>query len=287
MVWILTTLFILENTLLAIRYREKILNVLKKAETRLKSKSKGSVHFLDRQDAWYSKSPLLVLHGAGYNGCKYNNSKEGIDHGISAGYKVIEIDVGITSDSFFVLTHRFEPDGEIVFCKRPSLKEFLEEGALEGETALSLEQFVNLYRDNSTVSFLIDCAHGIEYEVAKYLATLCDDTFLDKIVFQVHTLKMLKQISSIERYKNLHYNGTSKEILEILPLLKKYNVHTCSIADKEICYDNNDIIQIINSGMHVFSYVVNHNRRLQYDLDMGIRGFFTDAINPCSIEHKR
>lgn len=215
----------------------------------------------------------------GYNGYKYNNSKEGIDKGILDGYRVIEVDVGITSDNNMVLTHRFEPDDEIIFEGRPSLDDFLKKGALEGETALSLEMFVDLYKDTDTY-FLVDCAHGIEINVAERLSSLCKEEFFDKIIFQVHTKELLDQIYKMKKFKHIHYNNTSKKILDDLPFLIEKNVHTCSIADREIKETNCDLKQILQSGLHIFAYVVNHDRRLRHDLRIGVSGIFTDAIKP-------
>ena len=105
-----------------------------------------SIYFADEENAWYISSPIIILHGAGggQNG-RYLNTEEGIIRGIQLGYKVIEIDIGITSDNESVLTHRFRPDDEVVFDHRPTLSEFLSFGAPVGETALSLNLFLQKF----------------------------------------------------------------------------------------------------------------------------------------------
>lgn len=104
------------------------------------------IQYVDEPEAWYSNENIIILHGAGgVNGARYNNSKEGIVRGICCGYKVIEIDLGLTAEKVPVLTYRFKPDDEIIFQGVPSLSKFLSSGALEGETPLTLEMFIEQY----------------------------------------------------------------------------------------------------------------------------------------------
>lgn len=279
MVWIILSLFMLENALLAVKYRAKIIKLFRYLSSRIDNDRNEIIHIEDEDNAWYSTAPTLILHGGGYNGHRYNNSKEGIDAGIKK-YSVIEIDVGITSDNVLVLTHRFEPDDEIIFDSKPTLDEFMKNGALEGETPLSLKQFVNFYNENDSVYFLVDCAHGIEMKVASELVKICDEKFLDRLIFQVHGIELLKKISNMKRFKNIHYNGTLNEISQMLHVLRENNIHTCSVMDREIAPENPALICVKESGIHIFSYVVNHNRRLQRDLKLGVDGVFTDVLSP-------
>lgn len=230
----------------------------------------------------YAISLCCFAWCGGVQGKKYNNTEEGIIRGIQEGYRVIEIDVGITSDNEYVLTHRFRPDDEIIFEKRPTLAEFLVQGAPEDETALSLQTFIDKFTETNTY-FLIDCAHGIEEGVFDWFRDNVSNEQRRHFIFQVHTPVMLKHVFDAGVFENIHYNGHVSEIVSVLDLLKECNVHTCSISDEEIISENALFMRIIDSGLHVIAYTINHERRLKKLIGLGVSGCFSDYITPSKL----
>lgn len=97
-------------------------------------------------DAWFiSDSPILIAHsGGGINGYVYTNSKEAILQSIASGYRVIEVDVSMTSDGVPVLSHDFRPDHEQLFNSLPTLEVFLNTPMECNLTPLTLSDFVKL-----------------------------------------------------------------------------------------------------------------------------------------------
>lgn len=118
----------------------------------------------------------------------------------------------MTSDNEIVLTHRFQPDGEIIFSHKPTLKEFLDIGAPEGETALSLQSFFQKY-SKADCYFLIDCAHGIEEIVCNWIGKNVNPEVRKHLIFQVHTQSMLYNIYKTGVFENIHYNGEARAII--------------------------------------------------------------------------
>lgn len=282
MIYILGFLFMFENIFLLYKYRARVLRNVKDRLSMLKINS-SLVKFCDEENSWYSTQyPLLVLHGASMDGYKYNNSKESIEYAISQGYKIIEIDIGITADNELVLTHRFSPDDEVIFDSRPKLNDFLSYGALEGETALTLKQFVKL-SIGTNVYFIIDCAHGIEDMVCDWMHNNVSVEQRRYFIFQVHTPELLKKIYKKNVFEHIHYNGTIAHIKSIMPTLKMCNVHTCSISNDEIMPNIDLFRKLVESGIHPIVYTVNHTRRLKRILEFGASGIFSDRLQPNDI----
>ena len=101
----------------------------------------------DEPGSWYSQAkPILWAHAGG--GClhTYGNSKEAIEDSISKGFKVIEIDLDLTSDGVPVLSHRFRPGNQIQFDHRPTLSEFLSAPINGRYTPLTLQGLFNEFR---------------------------------------------------------------------------------------------------------------------------------------------
>lgn len=271
--------FLIENIYLVFRFRLVISNKIKNILNKKKNPD-ASIKFIDQAGKWYisqDHKPLLIMHGAAGTGHRYSNSKEGIIDSIKKGFSVIEIDIGITSDNYLVLTHRFMPDDEICFEKTPSLADFLKKGAPCGETALSLSDFFECFSD-SPVYFILDCAHGIEEKTCRWIKDNIQPERRKHIIFQVHTQSILMKIYNMGVFEYLHYNGNCRDVLDSLSLLKECNIHTCSIADEELVSSNTDLCKVVNSGLHVFAYTINHKRRLESIIPLGVSGVFTDCL---------
>ena len=287
MICILFGIIIIESIIISFLLRRKIKKACRMIKNALCRPSENSreIHFTDEQDAWYTDLPLMILHGAANGRRCYSNSEEGIIRGAENGFKVIEVDVSRTSDGCFVLSHRFRPDGEIIFDKTPSLEEFLREGASENETALTFQDLLRRF-GSKNVFFLIDCTHGTEAEFCQWISENTEISQRSCLIFQVHTPQMLKKVYDAGTFRYIHYNGTSEDVVRHLGLLQKCGVHSCSISDEEISDNNSSLDQLIRSGIHIIVYTVNHQRRLEKLLQKGIGGVFTDVLTPDSLRQK-
>ena len=269
-------LFLAENIILLVRYRRIFRRIL--AYVTKGKKSGKNIKFEDIDGAWYTVPSTVILHGAGgRNGARYNNSKESILRGIELGYRVIEIDIGETRDGKYVLTHRFRPDDETVFTEKPYELEFLNGGAIEGETALNLEMFVSLFLNDSQY-YLIDCAHGIELKVCRWFEENATSLQRKNIIFQVSDIVTLKHVFEMNVFENIHYNSSTKDIFENLIQLERYGVHSCSVDESEIVPQNHYYQKIIDTGMNIYAYTVNQKRRWRYLIDVGVKGCFSDFL---------
>ena len=280
MIYIFVTITVLESFLLVIAFWKKIKHLLLRLTFSRKKKKLVQVKFFDEENSWYSNVPFIILHGAGgLNQRKYNNSREGICRGIDKNYKVIEVDISVTADRIPVLTHRFMPDDERIFEQRPLLSEFLSSGALEGENAITLELFIKDFSDSDPY-YLIDCQHGTEDVVIEWFEKNTSKQQRQKVIFQVHSINSLKKVYHKSVFANIHYNGSSMDVISNIKQLKKYNVHTCSMSDDEFTSNKEDVLSIIGTGMHVFAFTINYERRLRKLVELGISGCFSDFLSP-------
>lgn len=206
----------------------------------------------------------------------YLNSKESISSAIKTGAKVIEIDVCLTNDNIPVLSHRFEPDGEIMFFETPSVKEFLETPLPNSNTSLTLESMLSEFKDFDGY-FLVDCAFGAEKFVSEWLVKNLSEKQRHHIVFQVHEINFLKSLTERKVFEFLHYNADIKTLEQISPILIACNVHSVSVDDHEI-KDLRTLSKLNKSGIHVYAYTVNHKRRFDFLMNAGASGIFSDRL---------
>lgn len=211
----------------------------------------------------------------------YLNSKESVSSAVKSGATVIEIDVCLTKDMIPVLSHRFEPDGEIMFSETPSLKQFLGVPLPNNNTPLTLEFLLSEFK-NWSGYFLIDCAFGTEKFVSDWLCMNCTEAQKEHIIFQVHEIQFLKELERKKQFGYLHYNASIENLESILPVLVACEVHSVSVDDHEI-KNSDSLSKINNAGIHVYAYTVNHKRRFDFLMKSGASGVFSDRL--CSQEH--
>ena len=85
----------------------------------------------------------------------YQNSKEAIERMMQLPVDVLEVDVCFTADGVPVLTHNFEPDGELAFPEgKPTVEQFLKTKINGQWTPLTFEGFVEVIRGWSGVVFV-------------------------------------------------------------------------------------------------------------------------------------
>lgn len=203
------------------------------------------------------------------------NSKQSISECMEHGCPVIEVDVNFTSDGVPVLTHWFAPDEDIMFFDKPSLQEFLSADYPGGHYPMILDELMEKVKDYDGV-FLIDVKMGEEREVAEWFASHYSFEQKQKLIFQVHDVRFLKELHEKNIFGYLHYNADIQTLETLLPYFKKYDVHTVSVSDWEV-RDEKSIANLRNAGLHVYVYTVNHARRMKTLFEYGVDGVFTDC----------
>ena len=234
-----------------------------------------------------SETPILIAHsGGGINGYVYTNSQEAILQSIANGYRVIEVDVSMTSDGVPVLTHDFKPDNEHIFSATPTLAMFLKQPMECGLTPLTLVDFLKLV-NNFDGTIILDIGHSIDKNRRKsYLAFV---SWLKENPLPESRPKILLQACSPEEvklYKDLGYDGSMLHYscLDITRLkrdvimLVESGIQTISIANGDVDKKTEDLEYVKNANIFYFVHTVNHMSRLRKITASGAAGVFTDRL---------
>ena len=250
---------------------------------------------LTPENAWfYSDSPILIAHsGGGINGCTYTNSKEAIVQAITNGFRVIEVDVCMTSDGIPVLSHDFKPDFENLFEQIPTLKMFLSTPMDSGLTSLTFEDFLDLVKQwEGTI--LLDVRHtfaGKAFDHYDALLTWLKDHPLPKlnckILFQVGSPKIAERFFEYGfNGQDLHCNFAFETLDLQIQWMVNHQLQTISIADCYFAKGNFNIFNLLKkANIKYFVYTVNHRSRMRYLETFGVSGVFTDRLKPVDSTH--
>lgn len=237
--------------------------------------SGGNAHgkLEDEDGAWYTRPPLVWAHAGGADPVHYGNSLENFDNAIRAGYKCLEIDVALTSDGVPVLSHLFMPNMEHQYAGTPSCEEFLNTKICDRYTPMTLDQFVERYKDFDG-NFFVDGLEFVKsrFDYMDYFTNKVPPGFAKKCIVQVIRFDNLKALKGNSVFGGIHFNGIAgisekKSIRNLLiNALVACKVHSVSISDFEINKDIGPIVKDFRGrNIHVSVAGVNtlsHYRRM-------------------------
>lgn len=170
----------------------------------------------------------------------YGNSREAIEESLKDGYRVIELDVSLTSDGVPVLSHEWCPNGIREWDHVPTFAEFKTQPINGRFTALSLLEGLELIAGRAWVSVDPGCVHAAnpKFDLVNWAIQNIPESLRMKIIWQVIGARRLLRFRGVSPFGGLHYvlDGviapTSQwKIKYLAPVLKRYGIGSVSWQD--------------------------------------------------------
>jgi len=247
----------------------------------------------DASNAWCSMpKPIFIAHAGGGSLCKYSNSKEAIADSIARGYKIIEIDVDLTSDCIPVLSHRFRPNNEVVFDYRPSLSEFLSTPICGRFTPMTLSQCFTTFKDFDGF-WAIDSwgvyRSGMAFDLPRYLVENLLEGQVRNVIYLANSLQEAIELAKSGLFASVHCGlpediDTSNGIWQLPYLVRIYigaGIRSVTLMDREISDLTKQVVATLRkSGIKVSICGVETCERARTWIEVGADCFNTDALSP-------
>lgn len=209
---------------------------------------------VDETNAWYTCKPRIWAHAAGARQILFANTKEAIDDSISHGFKVVEVDVSVTSDGIPVLSHGFKPNGIEMFKCIPTFKTFISSPICGEYTPLALSDLWNKY-ESWQGYFAIDqtpTSMRPRFDLIGFMRKYAPKSFLGKTIFLAYTLEELVALKGNNPFGAVHYCLYPLPPYQYLPLLVKTlaaaNVHSVSFGEREIDEETKKVVQVFHDA---------------------------------------
>ena len=247
-------------------------------------------------NAWYSCDiPILWAYAGGGALHNYGNSVEAIDESIKRGYRVIELDVSLTSDGVPVLTHWFKPDNQIEWDDIPSLSDF-KNMPINGQFhSLTLRELFERY-EKADVFFSIDPNHMIAkkmaFDLLGYIKSCASVEFQKKIIYQVYRSEDLLKVKAASLpFASIHYVVQFGEdefwkIPYLIRQLTECGVRSVSFADRPLSDSFRNAVALFNkAGIVVSVSGVDYVPRAEKLMGIGVKCFNTRRMEPYMFTH--
>lgn len=255
-------------------------------------RQRGRISY-DEPGAWYAgPKPVLWAHAGGGRLCAYSNSKEAIDDSIAHGFKVLELDVAVTSDGVPVLSHWFRPCGVELYGGRPTLQQFKDTPVGGRYTPLTLEALFENYGEFDGW-FALDpyfiFRSGWRFDLVSWLRRHCTTSQLGKIIYQVPALESAKALARNHPFASLHYSLPADidlprnrwRLSSYLRALTAFGVRSVSLGNRPISEATRDAVRIIRrAGLHVSIVDVDSVDECRRWMDAGADVFNSRLLHP-------
>lgn len=245
---------------------------------------------------WESYS--TIAHAMGLiDDADYTNSLEAFERNYELGNRVFEVDFRTTIDDKLVAVHDWNQgyqegiDAEHV----PTEKCFTDTLILEKYTPLTLEnililmkEYEDIYIVTDTKSRNLEKEKRIFEEIYRVAINTGTTEVLDRIIVQIYNDEMLETIREIYDFPSIIYtlyldwDGEIENFVHYCRFCKNNNIKNITmwnyLATPEILSIANDF------NINIYVHTVNDLKEAQELMNLGVKGVYTDTLNPSSIK---
>lgn len=243
---------------------------------------------LSRHGTW--KGDVIVAHAmGGINSHSYTLSKEAYELNFGKGFRVFELDFITTSDGDIALRHYWgkKRNGKYDVY---STEKFKKEKYVGAYTPLLLKDFLEYMKSEKDLWVVTDSkenAESIFKEVVKEAKEMHAEKVLDRFIIQFFDAEMYETVNSIYPFKNYIYGtykywvGNENEFEDICRFCVENQIDSISMWNY---YCNEKIISMAHRyNLDVYVHTENSLSAAYRYLDMGVKGVYTDFIEPAQL----
>ncbi len=225
---------------------------------------------------WYSTEKLIAHAAGGLVRLNYTNSKDALAQSMSQGFKVVEIDVGVSADGKLLCTHEN-------YKKNPPMTQaFLSEKQDGRFTRMALETCLSLLEEDTVLIIDVKDKKQLGYIANSVKEYTERQGIRNEIVFQIFKEEDLKKVGDFSVLYNLTYAENYQRATGFCLL---NGIHAVSIF-KDTIYKTQAWRILLKHNVKVFAHTVNSLEEYQELKNQGVAGVFTDFLIPADLEEK-
>ena len=232
--------------------------------------SENLLRFLNNKNF---ESKFIAHAAGGINFDTYTNSVEALEKSIDNGYRLIEIDLMETSDSFFIGGHHDWPS----FKKKLTNYEYQ-----NNDKAMTLEEVKNSKVYNKYRPLTIDYINEI-FSKNKNLFLVTDKSNNFKKIISDFTFdknRIIVEIFGRENYflsiKEGIANPMFSATISDYDFILANNIKLIAIPSHDLIKNKNKYKKLLKKNVFIFVYTSNNKMFIQEHIDINVSGFYTD-----------
>lgn len=248
---------------------------------------------------WMKDNKYIAHAMGGIDKKVYTNSLDAFEYNYKLGYRVFEIDVALTSDGQPVLIHAWDENAlkemglpKSWYKNRPNFNEFMNTDVCGVYRPTSFREVCELIKKYKDVEFVIDVKGDQQmckevYKKCVKIAKEVDGKVLDKFIPQIYDEKMLNDVMATYDFKSMIYTLYKQEKLnaqEVIDFSYENGIRVVVVDNGKL--DLKFIKELAQRGIYVYANTYNETDKVKNIFDMGVKGIYSDFINPKNGENR-
>ncbi|MEA4987276.1 MAG: glycerophosphodiester phosphodiesterase family protein [Anaerovorax sp.] len=234
-----------------------------------------------------TKYERLIAHGGGsVKGYYTTNSMEAVVQAIQHGFRLIELDMGITKDQEVVMLHDWDYTSKdmlgLASNNKLTLEQFEKAKIFDKFEPMTFEKLAALLKEHPEVRIITDTK-----EDNIKLLTLIAQKYPDcknQIIAQIYRFEELKAVKALG-YKQIIltlYKMQSINVAKIIRFVKDNGIYAVTMSEE---LRNQTIAKELQSyGIVVYMHTINDVEQMQDAKQKGAFGIYTDDLIPADWE---
>ena len=229
----------------------------------------------EEDNNWYS-TQTLIAHACGGNvRLNYTNSKEALFQTCRDNFRVIEVDVRLSSDKKLICIHDFlnqTPYSHSQFLNKKIDKRF---------TPIDFDQCVRIIKKFKDIALIIDIKNRVEFNDIVNELSRFQKKYNIQMIIQIFYEEDLKKVDLFPVLYNLTYTDNYERVAAFCITNQ---IHVVSISTQQLKKSNAWNI-LIEHNIKIFAHTVNSLEEYQDLKRNKIAGVFTDFLIPEDLKH--
>ena len=247
----------------------------------------------DHELQWYEES-CLIAHALGNAGeYIYTNTKDALEESIEEGYRILEVDLHMTSDKEVVCRHTWYSDTFDVSYDGtiPDLATFEREKYFGTLTPLTGRGLLEIWSEHPKLWFITDVKQEENTSLTEVLNGLTDlakemgcEELLDHLIVQLYSVEDYAKVEAI--YPIKHWLFTTYQLpdtpgAEIEAAAFSQENGFGAFTSPAWCMSSDYFIDLAKDhNLNLFVHVVDTPEAAKKSMERGIYGFYTDFLSP-------
>ncbi|WP_206458378.1 glycerophosphodiester phosphodiesterase family protein [Anaerovorax sp. IOR16] len=229
---------------------------------------------------------LIAQGGGSVQGYYTTNSMEAVEQAIHHGFRLIELDMGITKDQEVVMLHDWDYTSKdmlgLASNNKLTLEQFEKAKIFEKFEPMTFEKLSTLLKEHPEVRIITDTKED-NIKLLTLIAQKYPDC-KDQIIAQIYRFEELKAVKELG-YKQIIltlYKMQSLNAAKIIRFVKDNGIYAVTMSEE---LRNQTIAKELQSyGIVVYMHTINDVERMQEAKQKGAFGIYTDDLIPADWE---
>ncbi|MDO4468156.1 MAG: hypothetical protein Q4C49_14335 [Bacillota bacterium] len=248
---------------------------------------------LNRHGVW--EGNVIVAHAlGGFNGETYTLCEESLWFNYERGFRVFEIDLVETLDGDLAIQHFWpkKKNGDYIV---PTTQDY-KMGKINGKyTPLLFTDILQFMKEHPDVwmipDFKTDLTGNLFQSLVLEAQAMNAVDVLERIIPQIFSVEMYRTVNDIYEFSSyvygsyVYWNGSADTFEDLCRACVENHIDSISMWNY---YCTEEVVRIANRyNIDVYVHSENNSKEAMRFLDMGVKGIYTDFVDPSELEAYR